>query len=214
MADLFRALADNNGADNTPVGNRPTGTADGDYLLALVQSASATETITVVPSGWTLVQEDTTVADFTTWLYEKTAASEPATWSWTKSAAAAWRVSVTAFQNVHATTPRNAQAVENIAGANTIAVGPITPSVDGCTIWTAGSVDATGAARTWTADGTPTERLDALAQSLHTAIYTEEQVTAAAITRSLTVTGSVQDISGHIVAIAPAAGGGGGPTLF
>lgn len=212
MADLFRSLADNSGSVGTMTGNRPTGTADGDFLVAVVQHGTASVSITGVPTGWALLQDDPNPSDFSIWTYYKTASGEPASWDWTASVENDWRVTVVAFQNVHATTPLNTSFAEQAAAVNTLAVGAITTTADGCTIMTVGSLDAGGAARTWTSNGSPTERLDALLNGFHTAIYTEEQVSQGAITRSVTVTGTAQDIGGHIIAVAPAAAAAGQPT--
>jgi hypothetical protein len=71
-------------------------------------------------------------------------------------------------------------------------------------VWFA-STDATGAARTWTQGGTPTERLDRLDSTHHRCIAEEVIPTSGSgITRTATVTGSVQDIAAFMVLVRPA----------
>jgi hypothetical protein len=220
MAYLFRSLTTNSATTGTTAtGNLPSGTADGDALKAIVFVQDQTFTITAVPSGWTLAQTSPESAgvDFQIYVYDKIAASEPASWDWTVSTTGIWRVTVVAFQGVHATLPFHVDAIEDLAATNSIAVGAIVPTVDGCTIFTLAVVEAsTASARLWSADGTPTERIEDKAPNAgvssngyHTGAYTEEQVTAASITRTLTDDGSVQYMIGYICAIRPAEAAGG-----
>ena len=212
MADLFRSVSDRaNTASVNAVGDRPTGTADGDYLVATVIHTSSSLTITE-PAGWARIQEDPTSSDFTVITFGKYASSEPADWTWTISGAgAANRVTVVAFQGVHSTLALHASFAETTPTTDTsLAIGALTPTVDGCTILTSCTADASTGTRTFSADGSPSERADAElanAPTLHGGWYTEEQVTAASITRTVTISGLAQEMSGHIIAIRPAAGG-------
>lgn len=80
----FRAAsATATGTGTSAVVAKPTGTADGDLLVATL-AYDGTITITAVPSGWTLVRTDTS-GTFKLSTYYKVASSEPASWTWTLS---------------------------------------------------------------------------------------------------------------------------------
>lgn len=73
-------------AGTSLVGNKPSGTADGDLLLAHLSIASSAVTVTP-PTGWTLLREFTnSVGAPQGQVYAKIAASEGSTWTWTLSA--------------------------------------------------------------------------------------------------------------------------------
>jgi len=204
VAASFRASTTNGATTGTTAtGNKPSGTLDNDFLIAVVTSSAATITVTTVPTGWTLVQDDPNPVDFSIWTYIKIAASEPASWDWILSVDGAWRVDVLAYSGAATTGQPHKSAAEVLAAANSLAVGPIVPTVNDCVIVTIGAVDATGGARTWTSDGTTNERIDSALNGLQLGIYDEVQATAGTITRTVTVTGTVQDMAGHIIAIAP-----------
>jgi hypothetical protein len=77
------------------VQNRPTGTADGDLLVAFVftgeDNGTTDLTVTGVPAGWSLVRAETTIDAGSgnnpayVYVYSKIASSEPASWTWTLS---------------------------------------------------------------------------------------------------------------------------------
>lgn len=78
------AAAANNG-DVTV--SRPTGTTDGDLLVAIAFSDPDDPTFTIVaPSGWGLEDEDTGPGGCRCLVYTKEASSEPTSWTWTMSA--------------------------------------------------------------------------------------------------------------------------------
>ncbi len=91
---------------------RPTGTADGDLLLAVlgVGYGSNALAISSVPAGWTLLYASGAIArtngyDYF-WVYTKTAASEPSSWSWTfNNQVAFYNANVIAVQGAKATGP-------------------------------------------------------------------------------------------------------------
>jgi len=63
---------------------KPTGTADGDILFALIQWYGSSVTIDSVPSGWSLLGSYTANTDRYA-LYYKIASSEPDGWNWSFS---------------------------------------------------------------------------------------------------------------------------------
>lgn len=99
--------------------NRPTGTTDGDLLVAVINLASLS-TITA-PSGWVLVhdtQHSSGAGHVST--YYKVASSEPASWSWTfaSSTCDGW---VGAYTGIKASDPFDASAhSHNLNAVSTI----------------------------------------------------------------------------------------------
>jgi hypothetical protein len=76
--------------------NKPTGTIDGDYMVMAV--SAATQPITT-PSGWTLLQSDTSV--FLYYVYGKTASSEPSSYTVsTTGSVSDIAIAVAAYRNV------------------------------------------------------------------------------------------------------------------
>ena len=69
--------------------NKPTGTVDGDFLIAIVftghDNSGSAPTVTTAPTGWTLVNS-VTQTDGIVYTYKKVASSEGASWDWTLSA--------------------------------------------------------------------------------------------------------------------------------
>lgn len=69
----------------TFTGSRPTGTQDGDLLVAIIANEGG-QTVSSVPSGWVLVEETSELNGDFVRIYWKEASSEPASWNWTFSA--------------------------------------------------------------------------------------------------------------------------------
>lgn len=134
MAIAFRsaATAANGAAPTSLVVPAPAGTADGDVLVAFVV-ISADQTIATVPSGWTLLDDQSTgiaTGDCRHAVYRKVASSEPASWTWGWSAAADCAVVVVAYSGVSAGAPVNTSAYQAMVGSTTSHVAPsVTPSV-------------------------------------------------------------------------------------
>lgn len=79
----FRSSTVTTGNDTAPIGNKPAGTVDGDWLLAWVV-CDFPGNIFSAPSGWALVQDaNLTGPDgHSAICYSKVAASEGASWTW------------------------------------------------------------------------------------------------------------------------------------
>lgn len=106
---------------------KPTGTVDGDYMLAHIQT-SGNVSVSVVPSGWSLVDSDTT-ASGDSYLYSKTASSEGANYAWTLSTGGDNSAvgAISTFYNQHATPI--AASSKTIGDVDTTAEGTaITPT--------------------------------------------------------------------------------------
>lgn len=70
--------------------NRPTATADGDLLIAVINLSAAAGALSITPpAGWTELTSEQSVTDsglgitLTSQAFAKIAASEPTTWTWT-----------------------------------------------------------------------------------------------------------------------------------
>ena len=98
MAIAYRAHTTAGGSAGTSVApSKPSGTTDGDILIAYLVVGGASKTITP-PSGWTLKDErQGDDPDGTTYLYWKWASSEPASWTWSWSGSAYGEIEVVAY---------------------------------------------------------------------------------------------------------------------
>ena len=76
--------------------NRPTGTANGDFLLAHFFTVS---TVSSVPAGW-LPLGSATIAGGTLYVYYKFASGEPASWTWGTASSGAWAADCHGWTNV------------------------------------------------------------------------------------------------------------------
>lgn len=128
----FRASATGTGSKSgsgtfNVVINKPTGTIDGDYMLAHIQT-SGNISVSSAPSGWTLVDSDTT-ASGDSYLYSKTASSEGSSYTWTLSTGGNASASggISTFYNQHSTPI--AASSKTIGDVDTTAEGTaITPT--------------------------------------------------------------------------------------
>lgn len=112
------------------VGPKPTGTAEGDLMIAHVWAYE--ETVTAAPTGWTLLEQQSTndvegqPEVFNAYLYIKEAgASEPADYTWTTSGPSTnRRVVIATYRGVLLSGPTSedrATHTEN-AGSNTLSL--------------------------------------------------------------------------------------------
>lgn len=66
---------------------KPTGTTDGDLLVAMVMADGIAGTHTSVPTGWNSLIHGNPPSAFHAYVYYKVASSEGASWTWTASSA-------------------------------------------------------------------------------------------------------------------------------
>lgn len=77
----------NAGGGTSLVINKPTGTVDGDLLVAAIQLTATANSISSAPSGWTAEGNDGNPSSgVRLYIYTKIASSEPSSWTWTLSA--------------------------------------------------------------------------------------------------------------------------------
>lgn len=211
MAIAFQTESHSTVVSTTTTVTKPTGTVDGDLLI--VTLGTRTDTVTGVPSGWTLIDSlDTNPgSNILMYTYWKIAASEGASWDWTWSGANNSKLwSCLRFDGTSSVTPINAHA---IAGINDDATpswaNTITPSVADCmlvmSIYTRdASAGATSAYAIATDNPTWTERSEAF-NSIHgmaVATGPRSQTTATG-NSSATLDGATPDSICNLIAIAP-----------
>lgn len=97
MAFAYRASTSAGNASGGALSiNKPTGTASGDLLVAVLYLENDTNTWSSVPSGWTLATSQVNTGLFKIWVYYKWAGgSEPSSYSWTPTTNN-WRTAVMA----------------------------------------------------------------------------------------------------------------------
>lgn len=136
MSIAFRAAAvAANGAAPTSIGvTKPSGTADGDLLLAFVV-ISADKTITSDP-GWALLDSGATgsaTGDCRHYVYWKIAAGEGASYTWGFSGGADAAAAVLAYSGASATNPIQTAAKNLMAGSADDHTAPSVTSTTGST---------------------------------------------------------------------------------
>src|SRR5919106_1235231 len=102
----FRAASSgSNNASTTSISlARPSGTATGDVMLALLD-VRGTSTVTAA-AGWTLIRTDTYTSSLRLHAYWRLAtASDPATWTWTFSGSRLAAGAIHAYSGVNTTNP-------------------------------------------------------------------------------------------------------------
>jgi hypothetical protein len=135
MAWSYRGAAYDYGSSvKTLTVSKPTGTATGDFALALVSSYAIADP-TSEPSGWTLLAagHNTTYSDFRLY-YRVITADEPSSWSWGWAGSAKRRAWVWVFDGDYDTSDP-VQASDSILASNgvfyTLEVPSLRTSVDG-----------------------------------------------------------------------------------
>jgi hypothetical protein len=105
--------------------NKPAGTVDDDYMVALI---STNNTTTTAPSGWTLLEGPTTDGSgLSTYLYQKKAASEGTDYTWTFANAGGKTGSISSFSNstgVDSWLSKVTHTTDPAAGDSLTTVGP------------------------------------------------------------------------------------------
>lgn len=121
MAVAFRSAASRVGSTNTPVGNKPTGVAQGDILVASVYTHYLSSVIDP-PTGWTQIV-GLSVNDRMRHYWKIAGASEPSTWNWEAMGGSYdWSVCVEAYTGGDQTNPINVGAAQSSGTSNTVVV--------------------------------------------------------------------------------------------
>lgn len=136
MAVSFIAEAHNSftsaGTGGTLTINKPTGTVDGDVMLAHFQSSDAAGTVATL-AGWTLKASDLTVGNGASYLFWKVASSEGASYAWSIGGVGGSQATMGAIVTVRGasiTTPFDQQSKNVDTTSDTTANGTaITPTM-------------------------------------------------------------------------------------
>lgn len=148
--------------DGDITATRPTGTADGDLLVAVIfsDSGAATTDITA-PAGWAVSgSPGTGPGGAKGWVYTKTASSEPATWSWNLNNATA-----NAVHTLRITGASGVEVVPSWGGSGSSSTSHVAPSIspastDALLVCAAYAIVASAGVATFTPPGGMTEATD------------------------------------------------------
>lgn len=141
-----RAAANGSASAATWTVTKPSGAVDDDYLVVVLYIDSNTQTITSVPSGWTLLDgpiDNPTTPDVRGWSYGKVASGEGASWDWTFSATAAGGWMSVAVQDADGTEVPTESNATGTASGTTHTTSSLTTGATACVLLFA-AVDKSG----------------------------------------------------------------------
>lgn len=213
----FRAAASNNANTSSLSVNRPTGTVDGDVLIAVV--AWWIETLTP-PSGWTQIGSTQTWnisgEDVFVRAYYRVASSEPTSYAWGLSGTNDIAVSIATYYNVNTGSVVDVQAGQTNAANTSMTAPSVSPTTDADMLLFLGGAgsDSAGSA-TATPPSGMTERADATAGTWIKTYIAEQLLTAAGATGTRVATLSTsENNAGILVALTPSSSGGGNTSVI
>lgn len=213
----FRAAASNNANTSSLAVSRPTGTVNGDVLIAVV--AWWIDTLTP-PSGWTQIGSTQTWnisgEDVFVRAYYRVASSEPSSYSWGLSGVNDIAVSIATYYNVNTGSVVDAQAGQTNAANTSMTTPSVSPTTDADMLVFLGAAgsDSAGSA-TATPPSGMTERADATAGTWIKAYMADQLLTAAGATGTRVATLSTsENNAGILVALTPSSSGGGNTSVI
>ncbi len=122
--------------------NKPTGTAQDDFMIALLVSTIASDTdgstMSSAPSGWTNEHDyiQSATSGQHVYIYWKVAgASEPSSYTWTWTSSCGWVAQITTFRGVNTTSPIHVEGTVNQESSSSPMSPSVTTTVDNCMIW-------------------------------------------------------------------------------
>jgi hypothetical protein len=198
-----RAVGTAFGTSGVPTLTIPSTVAAGDVLVAAVTTSSSSATLGTGPAGWTKVVSQKAV-DFNSAVYVRVATagdagtSAPFPSSLTTNY---WTAGIIAYSGADQSSP----IVGSSASAPTSQVQSVTPpgvaAPTGAMLVSFAAADvSTG--RTWTEDA-GSEVFDFQPTNLSLVANDELVGSAATVTRTLTITGAIQELAGYVVVIRP-----------
>ena len=208
MAIAFRAAASAGTANpgTSLVITKPTGTVDGDVMIAGIVGNITTEL--VAPAGWTQVRLDS-ASTFRYGVYRRVASSEGANYTWTLTASGTGSIAggIQAYSGVDNTTPVDIDGGQTNASSTSIVAPSVTTTVaDTRLVGFFQHVDPAGAV---TPDAGQTERFEVSPDAFTTAEGGDEAVVAIGATGSRTATAANAAANcGQLIALRPAATAG------
>lgn len=190
--------------------SKPVGVADGDILVVFIMFAEATGDITVYPdANWSTAYRTTGGGQAQVCGYKLIAASEGSTWTFQFGGS---RNGIAHLVVIDGDTTNNELTGTPAGQQNATGSSQTTPSlttgVNDALVLTSFGGD-TNATRSWSGGG-DVELADGEEGTLFVtlAVYSSEQATAGAVSKTATVTGGNLPTDTGIIAFAPNAGGG------
>jgi hypothetical protein len=208
----YRAHTTASSSSTSLTPNKPTGTVDGDYMLACVTCVSS-NSVSSAPSGWTLLYGPATFDDTVMRVYGKLASGEGASWTWTMSNSGVSLAIVVTIQDPDSASPLVFSGGQtNASSNNTTAPGGTTTEANATLVFFGA---ASGGFQSHTPPSGMTERGD-VNNSNHclegaTEVYVGPGSTG---TRTATLAGGAQASAGWLGALQPAAPVAGGYPLY
>lgn len=187
-------------SSTTIVLNVPTGTSDGQQMLAVVGWAGGTGVAITPPSGWTLIRrvDSTTVVGEA--VYRRTASSEPASYTWTLDTSTTNSGQMITYAGVDTASPIDAEnGQSNASSVNVTAPSITTVTANTMLVFVGGLAGAV----TFTPPSGFTERTDVNSGTIADKI---QAATGATGTVTATASGAGLNI-GFLIALKEAASG-------
>lgn len=207
MAIAYRSEAHNDVDDVSITVSKPSGTIDGDVMLAVVYAGN--ETISGAPGGWTLIGSLDWFGGKESSGYYKVASSEGANYTWTIGASSQMKGTIVTYSGASGVNTTGTD-YNTCDGAGAYTPPTITPSVDNCMIVAlqVGEVATTDVVP----DSSPaaTQRVEwrGTTPEVVTFVQDYQQTTAAAVSLGVTGWAASDLIATYTVALAEAASTG------
>lgn len=199
-----RTSATASGTSGAPTITVPAQVVSGDVVVVAVTTSSSSATFTTAPTGWTKTSSIKAV-DFNSAVFTKVAQAGDAGSAVSfpsSSTTDYWTVGLAAYSGVDPTTP--------IIGATSIApttqvqsVAPTAITVPAGSMAVAFASADVSTARTWTEDA-GSEVFDVQPTALSLVANDQLYSAAGSASRTLTISGAVQELTGYVIALRPA----------
>ncbi|MFZ5424171.1 MAG: DUF2341 domain-containing protein [Patescibacteria group bacterium] len=203
-APSFRSYTEEVGSFNDFITiNKPAGTVDDDIMIAIIYKENSGD-LTVVPSGWTLLDRETPASDHDTHIYWKRASSEGAsyTWEWVSSD---WTLGVIISYSgaIMSGSPIDTYSANSSTTGTTITATSVTTTVDNTTVL-AVATHWSATSGSWTGPSGYTARADI--NTIRPADKTQASAGATGDAVTTTSSGS-ESWTAHLIALKPPAAG-------
>lgn len=206
VQSVEHAQQDSPGSDTFTL-TKPTGTAEGDLLVALISLTASTITH---PTGWTEVRVDDGYGstDKVRIAYKVAGGSEPASYQWDDGGASGtpkWVGAIYRITGHDPDVPIDVHSGQRLTSGTAVTAPGVTTTVDDCLLLFHGYVGFTSGDRTFTPPGGMTEDYDRSVSTFIAATGAQEDLGAAGATgdRTATASSSANYRTGQLVAIAP-----------
>ncbi len=137
---------------------KPTGSVQGDVMIAAITCDAAPVTITA-PTGWTLIRKTTSASQTLATYWHAPGASDPSSYMWTFSASVNSAGGIGAFTGVSTTAPINVETGTSTSSSLSHAAPTVTPTLPRTMLLT---WHAFASAATWTPPSGMTEFVDVM----------------------------------------------------